>query len=109
ESLAELDQALAANPANNLARFRVGETLLFKGKYEEALTALQNVTPDVNPSIVSYQIVFALYALGRKQEAAATLAKFIKDYPEDNRGLFTSLEAIFAASEGQQALAEEKI
>jgi len=109
EALAELDQGLAANPANNLARFRVGETLLFKGKYEEALTALRNVSPDVNPSLVGHQIVFALFALGRKDEAAATLAKFIKDYPEDNRGLFTSLEAILAASEGQQAVAEQKI
>ncbi|HEV8204307.1 MAG TPA: protein kinase, partial [Pyrinomonadaceae bacterium] len=109
EALAELDQGLAANPANNLARFRVGETLLFKGRYEEALTALRNVSPDVNPSLVGHQIVFALFALGRKDEAAATLAKFIKDYPEDNRGLFTSLEAILAASEGQQAVAEQKI
>jgi len=109
EALAELDQALAANPANHLARFRVGETLLFKGKYEEALSALQNVSPDVNPSLVGHQIVYAFFALGRKQEAAATLAKFIKDYPEDNRGLFTSLEAILAASEGQQAVAEQKI
>ena len=109
EALAELDQGLAANPANNLARFRVGETLLFKGKYEDALTALRNVPADVNPSLVGHQIVFALFALGRKDEAVATLAKFIKDYPEDNRGLFTSLEAIIAASEGQQALAEQKI
>jgi serine/threonine protein kinase/predicted Zn-dependent protease len=109
EALTELDQALAANPANNLARFRVGEILLFKGKYEEALTALRNVSPDVNPSLVGHQIVFTLFSLGRKDEAASTLAKFIKDYPEDNRGLFTSLEAILAASEGQQAVAEQKI
>jgi len=109
EALTELDQALAANPANHLARFRVGETLLFKGKYEEALAALRNVSPDVNPSLVGHQIVYALFALGRKDEAAATLAKFIKDYPEDNRGLFTSLQAMLAASEGQQAVAEQKI
>src|SRR6201988_5285732 len=109
EALTELDQALAANPANHLARFRVGETLLFKGKYEDALTALRNVSPDVNPSLVGHQIVYALFSLGRKDEAAATLAKFIKDYPEDNRGLFTSLQAILAASEGQQAVAEQKI
>jgi serine/threonine protein kinase/tetratricopeptide (TPR) repeat protein len=109
EALTELEQALAANPANHLARFRVGETLLFKGKYEEALAALRNVSPDVNPSLVGHQVVYALFALGKKDEAAATLAKFIKDYPEDNRGLFTSLQAMLAASEGQQAVAEQKI
>ena len=109
EALAELDQALAANPANNLARFRVGETLLFKGKYEEALKALRNVPPDVNPALVGHQIVFTLFSLGRKAEAEATLARFLRDYPEDNRGLLTSLQAILAASEGKEAEAEQLI
>jgi serine/threonine-protein kinase len=109
EAHEELKKALAANPANNLARFRVGETLLFEGKYEEALTALRNVPPDVNPSLIGHQIVLALINLGRREEAAATIEKFLRDYPEDNRGLFTSLQAILAASDGQQRLAEEKI
>ncbi|HEV8430451.1 MAG TPA: protein kinase [Pyrinomonadaceae bacterium] len=109
EALAELDQALKTNPGNTLARFRVGETLLFKGKYEEALVALRNVPADANPSLVGHQIVLTLFDLGRKEEAAATLERFLKDYPEDNRGLFTSLQAILAASDGQYRVAEEKI
>ncbi|HZI49954.1 MAG TPA: tetratricopeptide repeat protein, partial [Pyrinomonadaceae bacterium] len=109
EALAELDQALKTNPSNTLARFRVGEVLLFKGKHEEALAALRNVPADANPSLVGYQIVLTLFDLGRKEEAAATLEKFLKDYPEDNRGLFTSLQAMFAAADGQPRLAEEKI
>jgi adenylate cyclase len=109
KSREELQRALAANPANNLARFRVGETLLFQGKNAEALDALRNVPPDVNPSLIGHQIVLALFNLGRKEEAAATLQKFLQDYPEDNRGLFTSLQAILAASDGQQRIAEEKI
>ena len=109
EALAELDQALKTNPSNTLARFRVGEVLLFKGKHEEALAALRNVPADANPSLVGYQIVLTLFDLGRKEEAAATLEKFLKDYPEDNRGLFTSLQAMFAAADGQPRVAEEKI
>ena len=109
EALSELDQALAANPSNNLARFRVGEVLFFQSKHEQALTALRNVPPEVNPALVGHQIVFALFNLGRKEEAAATLEKFLKDYPADNRGLFTSLQAILAASAGQHREAEEKI
>jgi serine/threonine protein kinase/tetratricopeptide (TPR) repeat protein len=109
EALSELDQALKTNPGNTLARFRVGEVLLFKGKHEEALAALQNVPADANPSLVGYQIVLTLFDLGRKEEAAATLEKFLKDYPEDNRGLFTSLQAILAAADGQPRVAEEKI
>ena len=109
EALAELDKALAANPGNNLARFRVGEVLLFQGKHEQALTALRNVPPAVNPALVGHQIVLALFNLGRREEAEATLEKFLKDYPADNRGLFTSLQAILAASAGRHREAEEKI
>jgi serine/threonine protein kinase/TolB-like protein/Flp pilus assembly protein TadD len=109
EALVELNKALTANPNNNLARFRVGEVLLFQGKHEQALAALRNVPPEANPSLVGHQIVFALINLGRKEEAAATLEKFLKDYPADNRGLFTSLQAILAASAGQYREAEEKI
>jgi tetratricopeptide (TPR) repeat protein len=109
EALAELDQALAANPANNLARFRVGEIQLFQAKHEQALTALRNIAPEVNPALVGHQIVFALFALGRKAEASAELEGFLKEYPDDNRGLFTSLQAILAASDGQHRMAEEKI
>ncbi|HEU4766240.1 MAG TPA: protein kinase, partial [Pyrinomonadaceae bacterium] len=109
DALSELNKALAINPSNNLARFRVGEVLLFQTKHEQALATLRNVPPDANPSLVGHQIVYALFSLGRKEEAAATLAKFLKDYPADNRGLFTSLQAILAASAGQHREAEEKI
>ena len=109
EALAELNKALATNPSNNLARFRVGEVLLFQSKHEQALAALRNIPPEVNPSLVGHQIVFALINLGRKEEAVATLEKFLKDYPADNRGLYTSLQAILAASAGQHREAEEKI
>jgi eukaryotic-like serine/threonine-protein kinase len=109
EALAELDQALKTNPGNTLARFRVGEVLLFAGKHEQALAALRNVPADANPSLVGHQIVLTLFDLGRKEEAAATLEKFLKDYPEDNRGLFTSLQAMLAAADGQPRIAEEKI
>jgi TolB-like protein/Flp pilus assembly protein TadD len=109
EALQELDKAVATNPSNNLARFRVGEILLFQGKYEQALTALRNVPKDANPALVGHQVVWALFNLGRKEEASATLDQFLKDYPEDNRGLFTSLQAVLAASAGQVRTAEDKI
>ena len=109
EAMAELDQALKTNPGNTLARFRVGEILLFEGKHEEALAALRNVPADANPALIGHQIVLTLFDLGRKEEAAATLEKFLNDYPEDNRGLFTSLQAMLAAADGQPRVAEEKI
>lgn len=109
EALSEIHKALAINPSNNLARFRVGEVLLFQTKNEQALAALQNVPTDANPALVGHQIVFALFNLGRKEEAEATIGKFLKDYPADNRGLLTSLQAILAASDGRNVEAEKKI
>jgi TolB-like protein/DNA-binding winged helix-turn-helix (wHTH) protein/Flp pilus assembly protein TadD len=109
EALRELEQAVKTNPSNSLAQFRIGETLLFQGKYEDALTELRRVPSQVNPALVGHQIVLALFNLGRKEEASATLERFLADYPEDNRGLFTSLQALLAASNGQYDIAEEKI
>ena len=109
EALGELETAIATNPSNALARFRVGEMLLFQGKNEQALTALRNVPAEANPALVGYQIALALFNLGRTEEASATIERFLRDYPEDNRGLFTSLQAILAASAGQEQAAEGKI
>jgi tetratricopeptide (TPR) repeat protein len=109
EALQELEKALSVNPSNALARFRVGETYLFQGKYEQALASLRNVPTDVNPALVGHQTVWALFNLGRKEEAVTTLEQFLRDYPDDNRGLYTSLQAVLAASEGQEREAESKI
>jgi tetratricopeptide (TPR) repeat protein len=73
------------------------------------LSALRSVPREANPALVGHQIVWALFNLGRKAEAAAELEQFLKDYPEDNRGLYTSLQAVLAASAGQERKAEEKI
>ena len=109
EALRELERAVATNPSNSLAQFRIGETFLFQGKYEQALTALRSVPGEVNPALVGHQIVWALFNLGRREEASATLEQFLRDYPEDNRGLLTSVQAVLAASAGQERMAEDKI
>lgn len=109
EALRELEQAVATNPNNSPAQFRIGETLLFQGKYEQALSDLRRVPGDTNPALVGHQIVWALFNLGRKEEAAAAIDQFLKDYPDDDRGLLTSLQAVLAASAGQEQVAEEKI
>ncbi len=109
EALRELDRALAVNPHNSLAVFRVAETILFQGKYEQALSGLHKIPEDTNRALVGHQIVWALFNLGRKEEAVVELERFLKDFPDDNRGLFTSLQAMLAASAGQEQIAEEKI
>jgi len=109
EALQELEKTVAINPSNHVARYRFGEIFLFQGKYEQAAAILQNTPKEVNPALVGHQSAWALLNLGRKQEASAALEQLLKDYPEDNGGLFTSIQAVVAASNGQQLVAEQKI
>jgi tetratricopeptide (TPR) repeat protein len=109
EALQESEKALQLNPNNNLAQFRIGETLNFQGKHEQALSTLRAVPQGTNPELVGHQIVWSLFKLGRKDEAASMLQQLLKENPADNRGLLTGLQAVLAASAGQQRLAEEQI
>jgi TolB-like protein/DNA-binding winged helix-turn-helix (wHTH) protein len=109
EALQESHEAVATNPNNNLAQFRIGQTLNFQRKYEEALSVLRVIPQEVNPALVGHQIAWALFNLGRREEASAKLEQLLSDYPEDTGGLFTSVQAVLAASAGQERLAEDKI
>jgi eukaryotic-like serine/threonine-protein kinase len=110
QALQELQNAVTANPTNNLAQFRIGETLLFQGKYEQALTALRKSPREVNPPLVGSTIAMALLHLGRRDEAAAIVEEFFKDYPGDTDvGLFTSIQALIAALDGRENKAEDNI
>src|SRR6266498_372950 len=109
EALQESQKAINTNPNNNLAQLRIGQTLNFQGKYEQALSVLRTIPQDANPTLVGYQIAWALFNLGRKEEASATLEQLLRDYPEDSGGLFTSVQAVLAVSAGQERKAEDKI
>ena len=109
EALQESHKAITTNPNNNLAQFRIGQTLNFQGKYEQALSVLRALPQEVNPALVGHQMAWALFNLGRKEEASAMLDQLLKDHPEDSGGLFTSVQAVLAASDGLKAVAEEKI
>lgn len=109
ESLAELKKAVAINPSNTVARYRIGETQLFLGNYEQALEAFRGVPREANPALIGYQTAWALLHLGKNDEAAATLHEFLRDYPDDNGGVYTSVQAVLAATAGNRAEAEQKI
>lgn len=109
EALQESHKAVETNPNNNLAQFRTGQTLNFQGKHEQALAVLRAIPQETNPSLVGHQIAWALFNLGRREEASATLEQLLRDYPEDSGGLFTSVQALLAASAGQARIAEDKI
>ena len=109
EALRESQLALTTDPNNNLAEFRIGQTLNFQGGYDEALSVLRAIPQGANPALVGHQIAWALFNLGKKEEASALLGQLLKNNPEDAGGLFTSIQAVLAASAGQERVAENKI
>jgi tetratricopeptide (TPR) repeat protein len=109
EALEESRNAITTNPNNNLAQLRTGQTLNFQGQYEQALAVLRGIPQETNPALVGHQIAWALFNLGRKEEASAVLEQLLRDYPEDSGGLFTSVQAVLAAAAGQEGVAEDKI
>lgn len=109
EALQESQLAIATDPNNNLAQFRIGQTLNFQGKYEQALSVLRAIPRESNPALVGHQIAWALFNLGKRSEAAALLEQLLKDHPEDTGGVFTSIRAVLAAAAGQERIAEDGI
>ncbi len=108
-ALRELQNAVRINPTNTSAQFRIGQTLLFQGNYEQALAAFHSVPIEGNPRAGAYRAM-ALLHLGRPHEAAAIAQEFLAAYPEDaDGGQLTSFQAMHAAAAGKEAVAEEKI
>ena len=105
---AEIQKAVDINPQNIGARFRVGVNLLYQCKYSEALVAFGD-SSKFNPELWAYQTAWALFQLGRREEAATRIEAALKNSPRDEGGFLTSMQALFAASIGDVRTAEEKI
>ncbi|HZJ45273.1 MAG TPA: winged helix-turn-helix domain-containing protein [Pyrinomonadaceae bacterium] len=109
EALQESKLALTTDPNNNLAQYRIGQTLNFQLKYDEALSVLRAIPQNANPALIGHQTAWALFNLGKREEASAMLEQLLKDHPEDSGGVFTSVQAVLAAAVGQVKLAEDRI
>jgi TolB-like protein/Tfp pilus assembly protein PilF len=108
-AMQEIQTAVGINPSNELAQFRVGVDLLYEGKYEEALAIFRKY-PEIEASPLSgYQIAWALFSEGKKDEARSTIAAELKRDPEDQGGNFHSVAAMLAAADGDQKRAEDMI
>ncbi len=100
--------AVNINPANTAARYKVGINFLFRGQYQQALTALAD-SREYFPALWGYQTAWALFHLGRMEEASARVEEFAKKHPEDEGGILASMQAILAAAGGDGRTAEERI
>jgi tetratricopeptide (TPR) repeat protein len=109
DALRESQEAVFINPNNNLAVYRTAQTLVFQGKHEEALAVLQTIPRDVNPSLIGYQTAWVLFKLGRNEEASVMINQLLEEYPDDDGALFISMQAVLAASAGEESKAQARI
>lgn len=105
----EIENALASNPGNTLARFRFGVINLYRAKYEEALAFFNSTPLDKNPALLSFQTATALLQLGRTQEASEIVEEYLNTYATDEGGTVTSVKAMLLAKAGKEREAEETI
>jgi tetratricopeptide (TPR) repeat protein len=105
----EIEKALAINPGNTLARYRLGVINMCRAKYEEAFQIFNSTPRDINPSLLAFYTSNALFRLGRNEEASEIIEKFFKDYPKDEGGAVTSVKAMMLAKAGKKREAEATI
>ena len=104
----ELATATSLNPSNVGARYRSAVNLLMQGKYEQGAAALDG-TRGFNPSLWTYQMAFALFQLGRKDQAAFIIKDYLTKNPVDEGGVANGMQALLHADAGNAALAEKSI
>ena len=109
KGLEEAQTAVAINPGNTAARFRIGVSLLYQGRYEEALAAFGD-SEKAAPPVWVYQTSWALFQLGKKDEASTRIEEALRDDSQDAEGgVLTGMQAILAAAAGQRRKAEQSI
>jgi serine/threonine protein kinase/Tfp pilus assembly protein PilF len=79
EAASALKKALELNPNFPISRILLGRIYLAQSKFEEALHEMERET---DPVWRLYGLSLAYQAVGRRKEADAVLASFIKDYGE---------------------------
>jgi tetratricopeptide (TPR) repeat protein len=105
----EIEKALAINPSNTLARFRLGVIDLYRANYEDALKVFKGIPREAATSLWDRTMATALFQLGRTNEAATLVDEFLRTYPQDQGGAVTSVKAMLLAKAGKQREAEETI
>jgi eukaryotic-like serine/threonine-protein kinase len=105
----EIDKALAINPGNTLARYRLGVIDMCRAKYAEAFEIFNSTPLEQNPELLAFYTSNALFRLGRNEEASASIERYFKDYSQDKGGMVTSVKAMMLAKAGENSEAEATI
>jgi len=109
QALKEAQKGVAIDPGSNRSRYQIGQALLWQLKLDEALAVFRILPRGFLSPVVGYQTAWALFKLGRQEEARAVNEDFLKNYPEDSGGLLSSMQAVLFAAAGNERAAEERI
>jgi serine/threonine protein kinase len=109
EGMQDFTAAVALNPGNNGAHYRIAETHLLACEYQKALDKFETIDADFNPDLRTAHIGLALIGLGRKEDALRSLRTYLHAHPKDDGGLVTSVEAMVHALFQREPEAEDAI
>jgi len=107
--LRAVQQAMALNPGNTLARFRLAPLANYQQKYDDAIACLRRVPREVYPAQWTYHMGFALISLGRLDEASREIESALAANVTDQGGIVHSVRALLRATRGDRKGAEADI
>ena len=104
-----VQQAIALNPSNTLARFRLAALANYLLKPEETIASLKRVPRDVYPAQWTYHMALALISLGRLDEASREIESALAERVADQGGAVHSIRALLRAEKGDRKGAEADV
>ncbi len=103
-------RAAAINPSATTGPGHILLAMLWSGRYADMLSAAASMPRgEVLPAFTGSQVAWALFKLGRKEEARWTVEEFSKLDPSDTGGFLSSFQAWMLAEAGDETGAAEKI
>ncbi|HEX6123987.1 MAG TPA: tetratricopeptide repeat protein, partial [Pyrinomonadaceae bacterium] len=109
EAQASVSRALDLNPNNTMARFRAGVYSAYQGRFDDAISVFKTIPRDVSPMLVDRSIAEVYVQTGRLAEAETIVEHYLNEFPQDEGGSFTGVQAVLLAKAGRFSEAEDAI
>src|SRR6202041_1216847 len=94
----DIEKALAINPGNTLARYRLGVIDMCRAKYAEAFQIFNSTPLEQNPELLAFYTSNALFRLGRNEEASALIERYFLIHSKVLGGVVTGGRAMWLAT-----------
>ncbi len=108
-ALRELRRAIAINPANTVARFRLAPIYICQQRFDDALAVFDSLPRDAFQSMWTGQKALALISLDRLDEAERLLDDALENDPVDQGGSLHAARAMIRAKRHERREAEADI